>query len=158
MFGTYSISSTSLLEGSSGGASQISSIMPCNPNQLIQYKHSQTSSGVAFNNHEVIDRESGRSIKIQYPSFDIEMSSLSLSFRPNWQDLSPDKLILLLKCLLIIQALPESALEEAAEELEGISRFYANRLPQVNLPIIPASSIKGKLKATQVRPPIVLEP
>lgn len=66
--------------------------------------------------------------------------------------------MLLLKCLLIIHSLPGNALEEAAEELEGISHFYANRLPQVNLPIVPASSIKGKLRATQIRPPIVLEP
>ena len=86
------------------------------------------------------------------------MSGSSLSFRTDFQRLSPDKLMLLLKCLLIIQTLPEAALEEAAEELEGISRFYANRLPQVNPPMIPGSSIKGKLRATQVRPPIVLEP
>jgi len=64
----------------------------------------------------------------------------------------------LLKCLLIIQTLPEAALEEAAEELEGIYRFYADRLPQINIPTIPVSSIRGKLRATQVRPPIVLEP
>ncbi len=106
----------------------------------------------------VFDRESGKPIIIQHPSFDLMMSSSYLSFRTDSQRLSPDKLILLIKCLLIIQTLPEAALEEAAEELEGISRFYANRLPQVNLPLIPASSIKGKLKATQVRPPIVLEP
>ncbi|MGQ4649038.1 hypothetical protein [Lyngbya aestuarii] len=65
--------------------------------------------------------------------------------------------MLLLKCLLVIHTLPETALEEAAEELEGIYRFHTNRLPQVNLPMIPVSSIKGKLRTTQVRPPIVLE-
>ncbi|WP_233220787.1 hypothetical protein [Chlorogloea sp. CCALA 695] len=124
---------------------------------MTQHKHSQTSSGIALNN-VVFDRESGKPIIIQHPSFDLMMSSSYLSFRTDSQRLSPDKLILLIKCLLIIQTLPEAALEEAAEELEGISRFYANRLPQVNLPLIPASSIKGKLKATQVRPPIVLEP
>lgn len=86
------------------------------------------------------------------------MSDSSLSFRTEWQHLSPDKWMLLLKCLLILKTLPEAALEEAYEELEGISRFYANRLPQVNSPMISASSIKGKLRATQVRPPIVLEP
>ncbi|PSB34978.1 hypothetical protein C7B70_01580 [Chlorogloea sp. CCALA 695] len=157
MSGTYSINSINLPEGSLGGASQIPSITPCNPNQLTQHKHSQTSSGIALNN-VVFDRESGKPIIIQHPSFDLMMSSSYLSFRTDSQRLSPDKLILLIKCLLIIQTLPEAALEEAAEELEGISRFYANRLPQVNLPLIPASSIKGKLKATQVRPPIVLEP
>lgn len=124
---------------------------------MTQYKHSQTSSGIALNN-VVFDRESGKPILIQYPSFDLMMSDSSLSFRTDSQRLSPDKLMLLLKCLLIIQTLPEAALEEAAEELEEISRFYANRLPQVNLPKIPASSINGKLRATQVRPTIVLEP
>ena len=131
--------------------------MRCNPNQLTQPKHSQTSSGIALNN-VVFDRESGKPIVIQYPSFDLMMSGSSLSFRTDSQRLSPDKLILLLKCLLIIQTLPEAALEEAAEELEWISRFYTERLSQINVPTIPASSIRGKLRATQVRPPIVLEP
>lgn len=131
--------------------------MPCNPSQLTQRKHSQTSSGIALNNI-VFDRESGKPIIIQYPSFDLIMSGTSLSFRTDWQGLSLDKLILLLKCLLIIQTLPETALEEAVEDLNEISRFYANRLPQVNLPMISSSSIKGKLRATEVRPPIILEP
>lgn len=133
--------------------------MPCNPNQLnqYQYKHSQTSSGTTLNN-VVFDRESGKAIVIQYPSFDLMLSDSSLSFRTDSYRLSPDKLMLLLKCLLIIQALPEAALEEAAEELEGIYRFYTDRFPQANLPITPASTIRGKLSAMQVRPPIVLEP
>jgi hypothetical protein len=133
--------------------------MPCNPNQLNQYqhKHSQTSSGTTLNN-VVFDRESGKAIVIQYPSFDLMMFGSSLSFRTDSYRLSPDKLMLLLKCLLIIQALPEAALEEASEELEGIYRFYINCIPQANLPMIPASTIRGKLSAMQVRPPIVLEP
>lgn len=130
--------------------------MPCNHDQLNQYKHSQTSSGVALNN-VVFDRESGKAIVIQYPSFDLMMSGSSLSFRTESYRLSPDKLVLLLKCLLIIQTLPEAALKEASEELEEIYRFYTNRLPQVNIPTIPASSVRGKLRSTQVRPPIVLE-
>lgn len=124
---------------------------------MTQRKHSQTSSGIALDNI-VFDRESGKPIVIQYPSFDLIMSGSSLSFRTDRQVLSLDKLMLLLKCLLIIKTLPEIALKEAAEELEGISHFYANCLPQVNLPMIPASSIKGRLRATEVRPPIVLEP
>lgn len=133
--------------------------MPCNLSQLnqYQYKNSQTSSGVTFSN-VVLDRESGRDIVIQYPSFDLMMSDSSLSFRTDSYRLSPDKLELLLRCLLIIQALPEGALEEASEELEGIYRFYANRLPKSNEIMIPASSIRGTLSAMQVRPPIVLEP
>jgi hypothetical protein len=130
--------------------------MPCNPNQLNQ-KYSQTSSGAALNN-VIFDRESGKAIVIQYPSFDLMMSDSSLSFRTDSYRFSPDKLMLLLKCLLIIQTLPEAALEEASEELEGIYRFYKNRLSQINVPTISASSIRGKLRSTQVRPPIVLEP
>jgi hypothetical protein len=122
---------------------------------LIQHSHSQTSSGIA---PDIRDRESGKPLRIQFPNFDLIMSSASLSFRTDWQTLSPDKLFLLLKCLLIIQSLPETALEEAVEDLEGISRFYLNRLSQVNLPMIPSNSIKGKLRATEVRPPFVLEP
>lgn len=130
--------------------------MPCNLNHLNQ-KYSQTSSGAALNN-VIFDRENGKAIVIQYPSFDLMMSDSSLSFRTDSYRLSPDKLMLLLKCLLLIQTLPEAALEEASEELEGIYRFYSNRLSQVNLPKIPAISIRGKLRSTQVRPPIVLEP
>ncbi|NEP57663.1 MAG: hypothetical protein F6K31_11665 [Symploca sp. SIO2G7] len=86
------------------------------------------------------------------------MSESSLSFKTSWQSLAPDKFILLLKCLFIIQTLPESALEEAAEVLEEIFNFYANRSSQLNLPTVSTSNIKGKLKTTQLRPPIVLEP
>lgn len=86
------------------------------------------------------------------------MSNSSLSFRTDWNHLPNSRLIALLKCLLILQSLPEAALEEAAGELEGIADFYSDRSHQAILPTIPASSIKGKLKALQVRPPIVLEP
>ena len=94
---------------------------------------------------------------IQYPSFDLMMSNSSLSFRTDSHRLSSDKLALLLRCFLIIQALPVDALEEASEELEGIYRFYVNRLPQSNEAMIPASSIRGTLSATQVRPTLVLD-
>lgn len=123
---------------------------------MIQQKHNQTSSGIAIKK-QIFDRDSGKTIIIQHPLFDVMMSDSSLCFRTDWQRLSPAKLVLLIKCLLIIQSLPEAALEEAAEELEGIADFYSNRLPQPNLATVPASSIKGKLRATQVRPPIVLE-
>lgn len=132
--------------------------MPCNLSQLNQhqYQHSQTSSGATLNN-VVLDRDSGRAIVIQYPSFDLMMSDSSLSFSTDAYRLTPDKLALLVKCLLIIQALPGAALEEASEELEGIYRFYINRFSEANATIISASTIKGTLNAVQVRPPIVLE-
>ncbi|HBE20472.1 MAG TPA: hypothetical protein DEG17_21135 [Cyanobacteria bacterium UBA11149] len=85
------------------------------------------------------------------------VSDSSLFFKTNWNPLSQTQLIALLKCLVYLQSLPEAALEEAAEELEKIADFYSDRLPQTNLPTNPVSSIKGKLKAAQVRPPIVLE-
>jgi len=106
----------------------------------------------------VFDRESGKTIVIQYPSFDLMMSDSSLSFRTDWSRLPVSKLVALLKCLLILQSLPESALEEAADDLEKVADFYSDRFPQANLPPIPSSSIKGRLKSARVRPPIVLEP
>jgi hypothetical protein len=124
---------------------------------LIRWKHDQTSSDVTFRNR-IFDGESGKFIIIYSPSFDLVMTDSSLSLRTDWQRYSLDKLALLLKCLLIIQTLPKAALEEAFEELEEISRFYVDRSSQVTLPVVPASSIKGKLRSVQVRPPIVLEP
>ncbi len=85
------------------------------------------------------------------------MSESFLSWRTDTDRLPQSKLILLLKCLLILQALPEIALEEAAENLEGIADFYRDRSPQASLPNIPTGTIKGRLKSAQVRPPIVLE-
>lgn len=125
--------------------------MLCNLSQLnqYQYKRSQTSSGITLNN-VVLDRESGRDIVIQDPSFD-------LMIRTDSYLLSADKLILLLRCLLIIQALSEDAVKEASEELEGIYRFYVNRLPHSNVTMIP-TSIRGTLSAIQVRPSLVLAP
>jgi hypothetical protein len=133
--------------------------MLCSLNQLNQYpyRHNQTSSGIA-SNHVVLDRESGKALVIEYPAFDLMMSATSLSLKTDAHRLSPDKLMLLLKCLIIIQTLPEAALEEASEELEGIYHFYSDRSKQSNLTAIPASSIRGQLSAMQVRPPIVLEP
>ncbi|NJM66059.1 MAG: hypothetical protein HC851_10525 [Acaryochloris sp. RU_4_1] len=96
---------------------------------------------------------------IQHP-VDVEMSESSLFFRIDWDGLTQNKVILLLKCLVYLQslsALSEAALEEAADELEGIANFHSDRLPTNNLPSIPVATIKGKLRSTQVRPPIVLE-
>lgn len=135
--------------------------MPCNLNQLRQYSYRKTSSGIAHNK-VICDRETGKLIRIEFPSFDVFMSDSSLSLRTDLSSMSPDKLILWLKCLLIIQALlelPESALalQEASEELEGIFRFYQNRLPQDNLSVITSNKIKSKLRATEIRPAFTLE-
>jgi hypothetical protein len=132
--------------------------MPYNHNQLIPQRVNQTSSGVAVSNNIVFDRESGKPIVIQHPSLTLMVSDSSLTFSTDYQPFSQEKLLLLLKCLLILQTLPEPALEEATEDLEGIARFYSNRLLKADVSTLPASSIKGKLRATQVRPPIVLEP
>jgi hypothetical protein len=108
----------------------------------------------------VFDRENGRPIVVKTSSFDLTMSDSFFSITSDYQRLSPENLMLLLKCLLIIKslsALPESALKEAVKELEGISRFYMNRIPQSSLPIISAGSIKGNPITIQVRPPIILE-
>ncbi|WP_411728634.1 hypothetical protein [Methyloglobulus sp.] len=128
-----------------------------NPNQLMQEKIKESTLGFAINN-TAIDRESGKTYVIQYPSFGLAMSAPSLSVRLNRHDLSADNSIQLIKCLLIIQSLPEAAFEETADELEGIYHFYKDRQTQINLPKPPAKKIKGKLRAKQVRPAFILEP
>jgi hypothetical protein len=133
------------------------SITLCNPKQLNLQRYSQTSTGISGKNF-IFDRESGKVIVIQYPSFDLMVLDSSLSFRANWNNLPLSKLTALLKFLSILHTLPESALEEAVEQLERVSDFYSDRFPQASLPTIPASIVKGNLKSTQVRPPIVLGP
>lgn len=59
------------------------------------------------------------------------MSGSSVSVRTDWNRLPRPTLSALLKCLFILQSLPESALEEAADELKGISDFYSDRFPQL---------------------------
>lgn len=87
----------------------------------------------------------------------ITMSATSLSFKTDWNNVPVSNLPALLKCLVILQSLPQNALEEAVEELKEIAVFYATPLPQEKLPVIPASNIKNKLMPAQVRPSIVLE-
>lgn len=157
MSGTYSVNSTNQLEIFSDGASQIPSITLCDPRQLKPQRYSQTLAEIPTKNF-IVDRESGKTLIVQHPSFELMMSDSSLSFRSDWNRLPLSKFIALLKCLLILQSLPESALEEAAEELQGIADFYSDRFSQANLSTIPASRVKGKLKSAQVRPPIVVEP
>jgi hypothetical protein len=105
----------------------------------------------------IFDRENGKTLVIKYPPFDLMMSDSSLSFKTDLYRLSEIRLIALLKCLLILQSMPEIAVGEAAERLERIAEFYSNRSPQENLPAISASTIKGKLRSVQIRPPIILE-
>jgi hypothetical protein len=107
-------------------------------------------------NNSVFDRETGESIVIHHPSFGIT-SDPFVSFRNEGESSYSGKILLLLKCLVIIASLPEAALEETVEELEVISRFYVNRFPSDNLPAIASSTVKGKLSTPKVRPPIVLE-
>jgi hypothetical protein len=122
--------------------------MPCSPNQLTRQYRNQTSSGTALSD-TVHDRENGRTIVIHY-SYDLMSDP--------FPHLSSEKMMLLLKCLLIVRDLPKSALEETAEELEEIYRFHINRSSQDNVFAATADTIKGKLGDVQVRPPIVLEP
>jgi hypothetical protein len=84
------------------------------------------------------------------------MTESSVSLRADILKISSDKLMLLLKCLLILQSLPRNALEEAINELEEIKIFHAEKMALNNLPLIGTSKIKGKLSST-VRPPIIFE-
>lgn len=70
----------------------------------------------------------------------------------------PNKILLLLKCFMLIQDLPEEALKESLETLEEISEFYAERSTQNSLPTSQDTKIIGKITSTEVRSPIVLEP
>lgn len=158
MFGTYSTALTNRPDSFSDGASVTRSTGRCNLHQLVRSKNSETSMG-NIKLQFVIDRETGKTITGQSPSFDFTMSSSSLSLKANWQEELPqNKLIAMIKCLSIIQFLSQEALEEAAIQLKEIAEFYSDRDPQTILPVIPASSIRGLLRATEVRPPIVFEP
>ena len=109
-------------------------------------------------NNAVRDRETGESIVIHHPySSSGRTSNLFAPFANDGESLSSHRMALLIKCLLVIASLPEEALEEATEELEGISRFYVNRFPSNERPAIASSTIKVKLGTAKVRPPIVLE-
>ncbi len=123
----------------------------------IRPNKSQTSTG-DFLVNLLIDRKAGRTITGNYPSFDLTMSDSSLSLTTHWREFPQDKLIALIKCLLILQSLPEDALDESVTQLENIASFYSNLSPEKIVPVIPASSIRGKLRAIQPVPPIVLEP
>jgi hypothetical protein len=120
-----------------------------NPNQLKQDKFEQTSSGVNLNDL-AFDRESGKTFIIHYPSFGLVMSGASLPVRLDRPGLSRDNLIKLAKCLIILQFLPEEALEETTGQLEGIYRFYKDREAQIGLPKPSVNKIKGKLQSKQV--------
>jgi hypothetical protein len=120
-------------------------------------EHNQTSTGIPLKN-SVFDRESGKDIVVHFPSFDLIVSNYSLSLSIGQDRLPLNRMIALLKCLVMIQSLPEAGLEEAVEGLERVADFYTERSTEANVPTIPASSIRGKIRAAQVRPPIVLEP
>jgi hypothetical protein len=130
--------------------------MPYNLNPLIQPQRNSQTLGVPTN--FVFDRESGKTLVIEYPSFDLVMSDSLLSFTTDLNRLPRTKLFTLLKCLLILQSLPEIALEEAVGEIAEIANFHANRFPRSRLPAVPGSSIRGALRSAQIRPPIVLGP
>lgn len=86
------------------------------------------------------------------------MSNNSLSLSIDRDRLPLNRMIAILKCLVILQSLPEAGLEEAVEGLERVSDFYTDRSVQVDLPTISPISIKGRIKSAQIRQPIVLEP
>jgi hypothetical protein len=115
---------------------------------------SRTSTGLST--HSLVDRDSGRTVVIQYPSFDLKMSASSLYFKADWSHWSAEKMAILLKYLLVFQSLPEAALEEAVGELEKVVEFHTDRVPQAQLPA-KVTRITGRIASIEVRPPIVLE-
>lgn len=134
------------------------SIKRCNLKQLVPQSKSETSTGITTEESFLFSKRNGRQIEIKKPFDDSVMSESSLLFRTDRYGISSKGLLELIKCFLILQSLPEPALEEAADELEGIAEFYSNRTPQATQSILPPKIIKGKLQSKQVRPTIVLEP
>jgi hypothetical protein len=118
-------------------------------------EHSRTST-TGLSTNSFVDRDGGRTVIIQYPSFDLKMSAYSLSFNADWNYWSAEKMAILLKYLLVFQSLPEAALEEAVDELEKVVEFHSDRVPQSQL-TAKATRIVGRIDSTQVRSPIVLE-
>lgn len=86
-------------------------------------KYSATSAGIVRNNF-VFDRDSGKQLTIQDPFLDLEESASTLSFRTTWHHFPPSRIVMLLKCLLILQSLPENVLEEVAKKLEELGLPY----------------------------------
>jgi hypothetical protein len=106
------------------------------------YSHTSTLSINSF-----LDRDSGKPVFI---------SSLNPKFKVDLSYWSADKMAVLAKYLLLFQALPEAAWEEAVGELEKVVEFHTDRVPQVQLPT-KVTQIIGRINSIQVRPPIVLE-
>lgn len=135
--------------------------MQCDPNQLTG---SDSSSGVAWEIDSFpFDRTSGRKIVIRYPhGIDIVLSG-----NAQLDDLSARKSsVALIKCLALLTFLSDlgslsedsSALEEAAEELEGIARFYHTRqLESTRSANLPPKIVRGKVTAVENKEPIALE-
>jgi hypothetical protein len=107
------------------------------------YSHTSTLSINSF-----LDRDSGKPVFI---------SSLNPKIKVDLSYWSADKMAVLAKYLLVFQALPEAAWEEAVGELEKVVEFHTDRVPQAQLPA-KVTRITGRINSTQVRPPIVLEP
>lgn len=95
-------------------------------------------------------------VMVQYPSLNLQMSASSLYLKTERSYWPSDKLATFLKYLLVFQSLPESALEEAVDELEKVIDFYADRASPAQLPAT-TKQIVGRIDSIQVRPPIVLE-
>ena len=159
MSGTYSIASTNRRESFSDPVLVKPSTTHYDRPRSIRPSKSQTSTG-KFPGQFLgdIDRKVGKTIILDHPSFSVTMSGSSLSLTTNWREFPQHKLIALIKCLLILQSLPEDALDESVTQLEDIASFYSNLSPEKIVPVIPASSIRGKLRAIQIRQPIILEP
>jgi hypothetical protein len=111
------------------------------------------SDSPLFNTNDL----NSKNLAVQGSSFDVTISGSSLSISTSLNRFSQDSLIALLKCLLHLQVLPDAALEEVVEELKSIADFYSQHTPQASLSPVVFNTIKGKIKHSQVRQPIVLE-
>ena len=130
-------------------------MMPCDLNQFTQDHHSQTSSGISSN--VIVDRDSGQLIEIQQSSFNLRMSEESLPFTTSRQTLSQSKVALLIKCLIIIQALSEVALEETSMKFDRVFGSYNNYPSQPVSPKIPENIVQIELETLKTESSRIVE-
>ncbi|WP_017303493.1 hypothetical protein [Spirulina subsalsa] len=112
---------------------------------------------LVLSNHYVIqDRQSGHQIIIEYPVSSLTMDGFSLSIPTDPLSGLSNQYKLLIQCLIILQFLPEKALEEAAQELAEIYKFSLSCEP-ADQPTKGVQTVTGTLREPQTRPSIVLD-
>ncbi len=71
----------------------------------------------------------------------------------------PQRVVNLLKCILLLSLLPQEGLDEAVSELESIKEYYSDFTNDFDSlqESLPPKVIKAKVNTAQTRPPLVLD-